>query len=680
MLKKVINNENDLFRAMFIEFNNFQDEYSPILEIEATKDELSEIYNRNVAVTPIFRQRPEWECSTCRHAIRNVATAFAITDDYKRLPFLEYFLSKYDISYYPFFVKMFSEYIELVKNRPIKGIFDKPSRTLGAEKSIETETGLCFHHFHFTVDRKYVKAPNKTSKFQALKATISKYYLHLDILRDVKYYIEEGAIYRGAEKINIINQTIELLSQYNENIDLDLFAWKHIDTIVAYFNNDVISSLVDDLITGEDYEKAIRSYNKRVAPANYRQPKTIIVSPTQVKETEKVLKELGFDDFVNRFFFAVPSDLSILDVLHTNRKITAKGGLTDILSDHLQAPKIDYKKVTVISFSEFLNLLKRTRVIQVNSSQLEKVVLIKADFEKPLYYWGNNISYSYQSGLADVDKVTQRVKEKGGNVVAEIRFSLYWENLDDLDLHLESITEHIYYGNKKAHSTNFQLDIDMNVSNPIRGAVENIFATVIDERDIGKEFLVYVHNYYQREKPDKVIVNAYKDNKLFKQYEFLNPPNESKINLIRFRITPDHEIEVLWSNEQYEKEIEPETKLVTVDTVLLSPNYWATTGKGNKHLFFLRKGEQIDISQVRPYNIEQLRPELQKHRKVLQLLSNKIQINGKPQLVGYGMSFSKKRKILVTMDGRPYLVILDPTEDIKKPQIDEVKKTVRIAA
>jgi len=268
--------------------------------------------------------------------------------------------------------------------------------------------------------------------------------------------------------------------------------------------------------------------------------------------------------------------------------------------------------------------------------------------------------------------VSKRVKEKGGNIDAKIRFSLYWENLDDLDLHLKSKETHIYFINKCDTHTSFQLDIDMNVNNPVRGAVENIYTTEIQQKDIGQEFSVFVHNYTKRERAQNCLLNVYYDNKLIKQYSFKNPNYDGKITLLKFKLDKQGNLNITWSNKRAEKSIKPEVKFVKVDTVLLSPNYWEK-GAGNKHVFFLKKGESIELSNIRPYNIEQLRPELVKHRKVLQLLSHRIEIKGEPQLVGWGISFSKKRELPVRINGRPYKLIIDPTEELIKSNIEQLK-------
>ena len=669
----VIKNDKQLFTSLNKAFDKFQRENEYLFVVDISNDVLNDVFKKHVQKTPIFRERPVWDCSCCRHSVRQIARVVVVDKNYKKVSFLEYVLKHYDLTAnYSFLYEMFSEYVDLIKSAPICGIFYSKEPIIGTEKSLEAKTGLVFNHFYFNVNSTYMEKYDTNDRFHGLKATVSKYHSHIDILKDVIFYIKEGYIYRGTEKLNILEKTISLLSNYKNSIDLDLFVWKNIFNEAAFFNNDVISTLVDDLIEGKDTEKAINEYNKKVSPENYRQTKTTVVTPTQIKQCELELENLGYKDFIEGFSFATPQDISVLDVLWTNRKVS-KGRLSDLLADNVKQPSIDSKSVSKISFSEYVELLETATDIEVDTSVLEKIVLIKDEFEQPVFAWGNHINFCYQTGLADVDMVSRRVKEKGGNIDAKIRFSLYWENLDDLDLHLKSRKTHISWScPDDSYNTSFQLDIDMNVSNPIRGAVENIYTTEIHQKDIEQEFTVFVHNFTKREQPQNCLLNVYYDNKLIRQFSFKNPEYNKKVILLKFKLDKQDNLNITWSNKQAEKPIKPELKFVKVDTVLLSPNYWEK-GAGNKHIFFLKKGESVELSNIRPYNIEQLRPELVKHRKVLQLLSHRIEIKGKPQLVGWGISFSKKRELPVRINGRPYKLIINPAEELIKSNVKQLK-------
>src|SRR5690606_21407108 len=90
---------------------------------------------------------------------------------------------------------------------------------------------------------------------------------------------------------------------------------------------------------------------------------------------------------------------------------------------------------------------------------------------------------------------------------------------------------------------------------------------------------------------------------------------------------------------------------VKVNTLLLSPNYWDDQAAGNKHLFFILEGCANDEPARGIYN-EFLRPELEKHRKVFEVLGNrtKCQPDGE-QLSGLGFSFTQRNTATVRVKG-----------------------------
>jgi len=73
-------------------------------------------------------------------------------------------------------------------------------------------------------------------------------------------------------------------------------------------------------------------------------------------------------------------------------------------------------------------------------------------------------------------EIDARVKNAGGTLSVEdgLRTSLGWNSCDDLDLHVQSSTEHVYWENKEVESGG-NLDIDQNAGDcDTRKPVENI--------------------------------------------------------------------------------------------------------------------------------------------------------------------------------------------------------------
>ena len=88
-----------------------------------------------------------------------------------------------------------------------------------------------------------------------------------------------------------------------------------------------------------------------------------------------------------------------------------------------------------------------------------------------------------------------------------------------------------------------------------------------------------------------------------------------------------------------------------VTNLLLSPNHWEGA-VGNKHYFFILEGCKSD-EPARPFFNEFLKEEVDKHRKVLEVLGSKVKIeDSNDQLSGLGFSETQKSAIIVKVTGK----------------------------
>ena len=87
-----------------------------------------------------------------------------------------------------------------------------------------------------------------------------------------------------------------------------------------------------------------------------------------------------------------------------------------------------------------------------------------------------------------------------------------------------------------------------------------------------------------------------------------------------------------------------------VNLICLSPNHW-TDNVGNKHYFFMLEGCKAPES-IRGFHNENLKPDLLKHRKVMEVLANTLKVESTDgQLSGLGFNATVHDELILRLKG-----------------------------
>jgi hypothetical protein len=136
---------------------------------------------------------------------------------------------------------------------------------------------------------------------------------------------------------------------YEKATSKELFVWENIESRSATFRNSVIGTLLVDLAEGVELEEAVKRYEQKTAPANYRRPKAVITKK-MVEEALKTISSLGLDGAISRRFANI-NDLSVNDVLFVDNSVrgSMKGGgsIADLLMEEVTPPKITREPVEI---------------------------------------------------------------------------------------------------------------------------------------------------------------------------------------------------------------------------------------------------------------------------------------------------------------------------------------------
>lgn len=634
---------------------------------------------------PVFKTRTEHDCSCCRQFVKNAGRVMMVKDG--AIFTVWDAAARHGDGTYAIVAR---ELHRLVEEAGISDIFrvGVNEGAFGAQQTHsldkETQKALTWNHFYtgeiprrFRVDLPDTDRGNYRTTVQVFERGLVE--LDPGAVETVLGLIESNALYRGAEHKKAVVEFQKMQRAYRALVrdrtdytwmrDQNSFAWANAGSPAARFRNTVIGTLVQDLSEGVDLERAVKSFETKVAPANYKRT-TALITPGMVKKAMETIEALGLEPALERRF-AVIGDVSVNDVkwVDGDARPLMKGGLADMLAKHVATttPAMrDDERAEEILLDDFMTrVLPETQGMELffSGSHVGNLMALTAPVHPEparLFRWSNDFAWSYGGNVAD--SIKERVKKAGGRIEGALRISLSWFNYDDLDLHIEEprgngrsfddIVNRICFHHKRGW-TGGVLDIDMNAGwGSTREPVENvIWAT----KPPDGTYRVIVNNYTLRETADPGFVVEVECGGKVTHFSY-NKQVRNKANVtVATLCMKNGEIERIeqgddgitsaaisqqkWglSTEQY----------VKVRAVTLSPNYWGDNAVGNKHTFFVLEGCKSDEDMRGFYN-EFLHPRLEEHRKVFEVIGDKTKcrpVDG--QLAGLGFSSTKPDAFLV---------------------------------
>lgn len=593
---------------------------------------------------PIFRTRTEHDGNYDKNFVRRLGVLVHIDDKLERHTVWD----GMDSLPHPYNV-VAKTLSEIVKQAPITGVFRTKERNYGHKPNVDNhDASILWTHFygevgtlHYTTDPDKVRGDLNTTGQMFKKALET---LSADAFDTVIDLIESKSIYRGEEHLTSVKGFRKLIQMYTAASDKTAFVWANIKAPQARFRNTAIGTLLVDVSAGEDIEVAVKKFESKVAPENYKRT-TALITPKMAENAVAKLAELGLEGAVHRRFARL-GDVSINNVLWADRakQKDLKGGLMELLAPATTSKPVDLKHVEKIGVQEFFDTILPTAtamdMLVRNRHSGNFVSLTTADDTAKLFQWDNQFAWSYDGEVTDTIK--EKVKRAGGKTDVPLRVSLLWHNGDDLDIHATAPEGHIYYRDRKG-----VLDVDMNGmdrKNEI-DPVENLAWR--NPRD--GDYTITVNQFSKKTPKNPGFTIELWANGESKLYSYGNEVM-SKFNtqvlsftMVGGKLTNLKVANIMvpesGSNDKWG--IKTETR-VPVDTLMLSPNHWdGQSGKGNKHWFFFLRGCSNPDATRGIYN-EFLRPDLNEHRKVFEVLGSKTKCEPIPDGLS-GLGFSSTR-------------------------------------
>lgn len=650
---------------------------SHLFEVNIDKDEFWNLYLDSfpAGTNEIYRTRREYDCSCCRHFIKQIGNVVAIKNGKVH--------TIWDVELKDDTFQVVADALKrYILNASVLDVFLTPFTSAGTDQSMENINGEInrYDHFYLDIPSKYTrrdydyinseKATCRDTK-NVFKRSLDE--ITQDSVKAVLELIAQNSLYKGNEWESILKEFLKLQKEYAEIAleERDLWCWEKSVTVgmdIGRMRNRSIGTLLMNISEGMDLDTAVKKYEQIVAPANYKRPKPIFTQK-MLEDAKKTIVELGYLDSLKRRY-ATLDDITVNNILFSNKDASKRiKGALDIFEEMGRDAKTNAKKfskVEEVSVDTFVNeILPVAREIEVyfenkHASNMVSLIAPEVSNSKTMFKWDNNFGWAYTGNMTD-SMLKENVKAAGGKVDGDLRFSIQWNDTseyskNDLDAHcIEASGEHIYYASiarKPGFSmTGGQLDVD--ITSPRRGvpAVENI--TWADRKRMKPGvYKFYVHGYSNRGGRDGFRAEIEFDGQIY-AFDYRHEVRTGEDIMVAevtlhndYTFTIDEKLPSTTSS----KEVWGlnTNEFVPVSVICYSPNYWdEQNGNGNKHIFFMLKN-CINNEEPNGYYNEFLKSELTKHRKVFEALGAKCKVDFvDDQLSGIGFSLTKRAELIV---------------------------------
>lgn len=654
-----------------------------LFRVDIDKDEVWDKYLSSFpeGSNPIYKERTEHDCNCCKQFIRDLGAVVAINDDGE-------VMSLWDVDIGGYSQVVADALSALVKSKPIVNVYRHYQQKIGTVKNFQqTEDSVIqWDHLNAVLTKPFVVTDRSVAdvtgdlktNFEVLKRSLEE--ISSEAIEIVGELIAQNSIYRGQEFKAIVTKIKKVKKGYAKADYVDNFLWKTSSELghAGRFKNTVIGTLLTDISSGVALEDAVKMYESKVAPQNYKRSSALITQG-MIKQAQQTVADLGIEDSLQRRY-AVEEDITINNVLFADRSTQKKmkSALDDLAPTKTETPSLD--KVQEIGIDEFVkDVLPNISSMEVmvqnkHSSNLVSLIAPVHEDAKGIFKWDNNFSWGYNGDITDSD-IRSAVAARGGRVDGVFRFS-HSRNYDKrnsslMDLHVfmpgstkrftngmnDSYGNSLRVGwNNRKHSASGGVQ-DVDYVDPAPSGyvpVENITFPDLKKMPDG-DYTCMIHNWNLRQ-PTKGGFKAEIefDGQIF-EYEVTRPLKHKewvKVATVTLRkgvFSVEHHLPTgaqsqdVWgiTTEKFQK----------VKMLMNSPNHWDDQNVGNKHWFFMLEG-CYNPEQSRGFYNEFLQNDLNKHRKVFEVLAGKMKTEESTnQLSGLGFSSTKEGELLCKVSG-----------------------------
>ncbi len=671
--------------AVYAQFQKLtNDKTNVVLRTDAPVGEIFDIY---LEAWPeehnqIFREKREHDCNCCKSFIRAVGNLVAYVDGE--------LVSVWDIqSGDPVIDKVAATLKAWVLSYPATTPFYYWERRVGTKANVDThDLSITWNHFYADIPSHLRKREDsiaslvgkERNNYNVLKRSITE--ITPEAVATVLELIENNSLYRGTEHKRAVLALEQYQTGYSTATSQDEFLWNASREAgpASGIRNTVIGTLLTDISEGKDLEGAVKAYEVKVAPANYKRTSSLITQAMINRAQDKVV-ELGYANSIQRRHATI-DDLTINNVKFADRSTEITGGIFGNLTP--TAPVTSKGNAKEVTIDEFMkDVLPATSSLELllenaHESKLMTLVAPLNGDAPSMLSWDNNFSWTYNGDVTD--SMREAVVAAGGRVDGVLRFTHSWNHNGDnqslMDLHVFLPThggkkysqhkddeygnnERVGWNRRKHPGTRGVQDVDFTSPPGDQVPLENITFPELGLLPNG-DYQMMIHNWQSRQNPKSGFKAEIEFGGEIHQYEFTGPVKHKEwipvatVNLKKGQFTIEHHLQ----SSSQSKEVWGITtqQFHKVKLAMLSPNHWDDNANGNKHYFFTLD-KCANPNSVRGFYNEFLDPALRDHRKVFEHLGSQMKAPfTEEQLSGVGFSSTIPAEFTVRADGRMYKV------------------------
>ena len=628
------------------------------------------IYDAYLSNLPVHAQQ-HYKCNACKDFFERYGSLVTITEDGEMKSVL------WDETIVPtFFIKSVKAVRRLVLHSHVTGVFLPDTTTLGHPKTgewthphVKIPGSMVYRSRVFSAEQVMAQ---KREEFGMVNRAIREFLM--DTVEKALSLVNSEALYRGDSKVKPTLEWFKSLLEkiadaksLKERTNIIWLAVATAPTGFAHVRNTTAGSLMKDIQDGLSTRFIINRFESKMSTYMRSQSDP---SDRSILEAERMVAELGIGNSLYRRYASIeeipafmwkPKAVEKVELKQPNGKVFGH-----LLNKNKTAETMSLP-TSVMTFAKFYKTILPTadsmEVLVDNPAKFMAMVTAVDETSENILQWDNPFSWYYHGGIDS--EMKRRVEEAGGRYENnEIRVSLMWEGLTDLDLHcITPNGEEIYYRNKRGLCGGY-LDLDMNgLDKKSNTPVENMrWASNAPQGS----YKFYVRNFNEREKfygtsfKVELEVNG-------QVYRYEGKPLEEgdQITVFEFVYVKGQQPSLLRSNciQSTSNEVRQVDGLVKdwnvrmnsfvkVNGVTTSPNLWGNnpvTHAGTHVFFLLDDVKDLSQGKGRGFFNEMLKSDLRPIRKTLELFTADTPTEDARQATACGVGYSKDQEWNLTV-------------------------------